>query len=53
MTVAIRHVVTSISDIEIVVEAGEFESPFVDYRLEPIGAVGDVCTPVQTLRLRN
>jgi hypothetical protein len=49
----LRRVAISISDIETVVEAREIESPFVRYKLEPIGAAGELCTPIQSLRLRN
>jgi hypothetical protein len=48
-----RRVITSISDIETVCEASDFESPFVHYRLEPIMAVGKVLHACSTFNLRN
>jgi hypothetical protein len=51
--VTLRRVAISISDIEIICEIRDFESPFVHYKLEPIGAAGEVVACATTLRLRN
>jgi hypothetical protein len=49
----LSRVVTSISTIEAVVEVRDFDSPFVDYKLEPIGAAGEVLPPGNTFNRRN
>jgi hypothetical protein len=52
MTVAIRHVVTSISDIETVCEVREIDSPRVGFDI-PRGQVIKVSMPVDTFNQRN
>jgi hypothetical protein len=50
---SLSRVIVSISEIDVICEVRDFESPFVHYRLEPIGAAGEVVAPATTFNQRN